>query len=77
MASVMLLLRHRARLVEELLEANVVDAQDVPADVEGFRAMREVGQYSLQPGARTERAYTRWQLLIAHDTDNEPSFSRP
>lgn len=43
MANVMLLLRHRVSLVEELLEANVVDAQDVPADVEGFLVMREVG----------------------------------
>ena len=42
MASVMLLLRHRMRLVEELLEANVVDAQVVAADVEDFLAMREV-----------------------------------
>lgn len=33
MASVMLLLRHQVRPVEELLEASVVDAQDVPADV--------------------------------------------
>ena len=29
--------------MEELLEANVVDAQVVAADVEGFLAMREVG----------------------------------
>lgn len=29
--------------MEELLEANVVDAQDVPADVEVSLAMREVG----------------------------------
>ena len=42
MASVTLLLQRRVRLVEELLEANVVDAQVVAADVEGFLAMREV-----------------------------------
>ena len=44
MASVMHLLRHRVSLVEELPEANVVDAQDVPADVEVFLATREVGR---------------------------------
>lgn len=43
MASEMLLPRHRLRLVEELLEANVVDAQVVAADVEAFLAMKEVG----------------------------------
>lgn len=76
MASVMLLLRHRARLVEELLEANVVDAQDVPADVEGFRAMREVGRTLYNLELRAERNYTRWQLLFVSDTDNAPSFPR-
>ena len=44
MASVMLLPRHQVRLEEELLEASVVDAQDVPADVEVFLATREVGR---------------------------------
>lgn len=43
MASVMHLLRHRVRLVEELQGASVVDAQDVPADVGGFLATMEVG----------------------------------
>lgn len=50
MASVMLPLRHRVSLVEELLEANVVDAQDVPADVEVSLEMREVGHVLSQDG---------------------------
>ena len=63
--------------MEELLEPNVVDAQDVPAGVEGFLAMREVGYTLYDPELRAERTYTRWQLLFAHDTDNAPSFPRP
>ena len=43
MASVMHLLRHRVKLVEELLQVSAVDAQDVPVDVGGFLAMMVVG----------------------------------
>ena len=43
MASVMHLPLRRVRLVEELLEASVVDAQDLAVDVGGFLATKEVG----------------------------------
>ena len=42
MASVMHLPLHRVRLVQELLEASVVGAQDVAVDVGHFLAMKEV-----------------------------------
>ena len=74
MASVMLLLRHRMRLVEELLEANVVDAQVVAADVEGFLAMREVCHTLSRIWSCMVEWATRWRLLLAHHTDNAPSF---
>lgn len=44
MVSAMHLLRHRVRLAEELQEASVVDAQDVPVDVAIPLAMMEVGR---------------------------------
>ena len=43
MASAMHLPLHRVRLVEELLEASVVGAQDVTVDVGDFLATKEVG----------------------------------
>ena len=51
MASVMELLRHRVRLVEELLEASVVDAQDATVDEEVFQEMMEVYQVLFKTGA--------------------------
>ena len=74
MASVMLLLRHRVSLVGELLEANVVDAQVVAADVEGFLAMREVGHTLSKNQSYKVQLATKWRLLLAHHTDNAPSF---
>ena len=45
MASVMLLLRHRVKLVEELLEVSVVRAEGVAVDVEVSLAMTDVCRY--------------------------------
>ena len=78
MASVMHLLRHRVRLVEELLGSSVVDAQDVPADVEDFLAMTEVRR--LLPtnwSCVASRLHFNGDYYFVRGTDVEPSYPRP
>ena len=78
MASVMHLLQPRVRLVEEVLEASVVDAQDVPVDVGGSLATMEVGHFlSTNWSCMANGLHLYGDCYFTRSTDIEPSFSRP
>lgn len=73
MASVMHLLRHRVRLVQQLLEASVVGAQDVPVDAGVSLVMTEVGHVLPIPWI----CEARGPPSDGDGTDIESSFPRP
>ena len=63
------LLPHRVRLVGELLEESVVDAQDVVVGVEVFLAVMEVGHLFkslLQIGAASRMGFHWMAIAVLH-----------
>lgn len=72
------LLPHRVRLVGELLEESVVDAQDAAVGVEVFLAAMEVGPILFKSWSCVANGFPLdGDCCFTLGTDVKPSFPRP